>query len=134
MPDTSKMELPDKIDALQTAILQTHGCLESHREEMRGSMQALSGELGGLRAAIAINNGVTEALAKRLNVNVDVKETGEVQGIEKVKAAVGAWSMKKVIFVGLPLFAGFIGFLQFAFLVTPGVAKAIYDAVMKMPS
>lgn len=134
MPDTSKMTFEEKVDASLAASTQLHDCLESHREETRVAFKALGDKLGELSVSQSINNGVTTALAKRLGVSgLDVKDNGEVEGVERVKPAVGAWSLKKALFVGLPLFTAFIALLQFLFLAAPGVAKAIYHAVMNMP-
>lgn len=133
MPDTSGMTESEARAVFEGGFRQLHSCLESHRDETRGAFKAVTATLGELKASIGVNNGVTEALAKRLNVNVDVKDTGEVHGIDKVKAAVGAWSMKKALLVGLPLLSGFFLLLQFLFTFAPPVAKAFYDAVMAMP-
>jgi len=99
MPDTSKMTIEEKVDASLSASTQLHDCLEDHREETRIAFKVIGDKLGELSVAQSINNGVTVGLAKRMGLNLDVKEDGEVHGIEKVKAAVGAWSMKKTLAV-----------------------------------
>lgn len=134
MPDTSSMTEPEARAVFENGFRQLHGCLEDHREETRKAFKTLGAKLGELTVSQTINNGVTTALAKRLGVNgLDVKDDGKVEGVEKVKAAVGAWSVRDMLVKGLPLVGSAFVLLQFLFLVTPGVAKAIYQAVMNLP-
>jgi hypothetical protein len=121
MPDTSKMTQSQRIDALQAAIIQTHGCLESHRDETRASFGVVTGKLGELATSLDVSNAYNAALAKRLNV--DPK-------LENVKPAPGAWSLKKMAVVGLPCLSGVVLALQLLIPPIQAAAVAFYHALM----
>jgi hypothetical protein len=131
MPDTSTMTMEEKFDTLKTAIFQTHGCLESHRDETRASFGVVTTKLGQLTTAMDISIAQNESLAKRLGA---VNKDGSVQSPEKVRAAVGAWPMWKLALAVVGSFTGVIGLLKFLFLFAPAVWAGFVQAVMASPT
>lgn len=121
MPDTSRMTQAQRIDALQQAIIQTHGCLESHRDETRASFGDVNRQIGEMRAAVDVGNGYSAALLKRLNVE---------PGAQTVKPAVGAWPLWKMIATGLGCLSGAVLAFQIAAPVVTAAAVALYRALM----
>jgi len=97
-------------------INQVHTCVDDFRTEQGAFNEKFAGDIGDVRAQQLIDGGRITAVNKRLGVTLSVGENGEVQGLEKVKAAVGSWSVKKtltVLFgVVLPAFSGVVLVLQ----------------------
>jgi hypothetical protein len=112
MPNTTGLSEDERAKAYEGAFQQLHDCLEGHRSETRGAFKVVTDKLGELSVDVGVNTGFTKALAKRMNISLDVKEDGEVHGVEKVKAAVGAWSWKKLAVTIIPLVSGIVMLIQ----------------------
>ena len=130
MPDTSSMTEPEARAVFESGFRQLHECLESHRNETRGAFKTLTGKLGELATSMDIGNAYNAALAKRMNIRLDVKEDGAVHGVEKVKAAVGAWTWKKLAVTVLPLVGGIVITAQLLIPAATAAAVAFYHALM----
>lgn len=96
MPDTSKMSEADARAVFQHGFSQLHACLEDHRTETRGAFKAVTETLGELASKLDISNAYNAAQAKRMGV---VEKDGSIPSVEKVKVAVGAWSLRKAVTV-----------------------------------
>jgi hypothetical protein len=127
MPNTDDMSMEEKFDALKIAIVQTHGCLESHRDETRASFAVVTSKLGELTTLIDIGNGQNAALAKRLGI---VGKDGAVQEARAVKPAPGAWSLKKMALTVLPVLSGVVLLAQLLIPPIQAGAVAFYHALM----
>ena len=125
MPNTKGMTQSQKLDVVFDVLGKIHECYHRSEEKadareqiasqrrhetanavmgISGAVGTLTSQVGELTKAQVQQSTTLTALATRLGIKSD--PDGNVAEPEKVKPAVGAWSMKDMLMKGLPLVGG----------------------------